>query len=78
MREFSIRLSSVPDVEAFVSISTSRNFTVSVSDGQQTVNGKSFMQMFCLDLTRHLRVFAECDDLGLYYLVEEMHRRISF
>lgn len=61
MHEFVIRLRSVPDVEEFVARSTACNFRVVVSDGQHLVNGSSFMQMFCLNLSAPLTVSAECD-----------------
>lgn len=61
MNEFVIRLRSVSEVEEFVSLATSRNFPVQVSDGQHVVNGSSFMQMFCLILSAPLTVIAECD-----------------
>ena len=50
MREFQIRLQSVQDVQEFVSLSTARSFPVIIRDACGKVNGKSFMEMFCLDL----------------------------
>ena len=60
MREFQVRLQSVQDVQEFVSLSTARSFPVAIRDTNNKVNGKSFMEMFCLTLTRPLRVTAEC------------------
>lgn len=77
MQEFIIRLGSVPDVENFVSISTSRDFRIQVSDGNQVVNGKSFMQMFCLDLSRHLSVTAECGEDQFSRLHEEINASLN-
>ena len=59
-REFMIRLGSVRDVEDFVRISTAQPFPIRLDDGQHRVNGKSFMELFCLVLTRPLRVSLEC------------------
>lgn len=73
MNEFMIRLCSVPDVENFVSFATSLNFKVFVSDGHQTVNGKSFMQMFCLDLSHPLTVTADCCEDTL----RQLHQRVT-
>lgn len=60
--EYMIHLGCVRDVEDFVSIATSQPFRVFLDDGQHRVNGKSFMEMFCLVLTRPLRVTAECSE----------------
>ena len=57
-----IRLGSVRDVEDFVKISTEKPYPVYLDDGRQRVNGKSFMEMFCLTLTRPLRVTLQCTD----------------
>ena len=62
MLEFLIRLHSVQDVQDFVSLSTAQPFRVDVTDGNYTANGKSFMEMFCLDFTRPLKVTASCSD----------------
>lgn len=62
MQEFIIRLSCVRDVEDFVSMATSKPYPVYLDDGKHKVNGKSFMEMFCLVLTHPLRVTAECSD----------------
>ncbi|MDD5864651.1 MAG: hypothetical protein PUD80_08480 [Firmicutes bacterium] len=60
MREFEVRLQSVLDVQEFVSLATARPFAVGIGDGSNQVNGKSFMEMFCLDLRRPLRVVVDC------------------
>ena len=60
MREFQVRLQSVQDVQEFVSLSTARGFPVIIRDANNKVNGKSFMEMFCLDSCGPLRVDADC------------------
>ena len=62
MREFQVRLHSVMDVQEFVSLSTSRAFPVTVREGSNSVSGKSFMEMFSLDLRQQLLVCVECSD----------------
>ena len=59
-KDFVIRLGSVRDVEEFVKLATAQPFPVYLNDGSHRINGKSFMEMFCLTLTRPLRVTAEC------------------
>ena len=60
--EFDIRLRSVQDVMSFVSIATSRKFPVSVGTTHHQVNGKSFMEMFCLNLKQAVTVTVDCSE----------------
>lgn len=62
MREFQIRLRSVQDVQEFVNRATERAFTVLVGDGHHQVDGKCFMEMFCLNFTQPLTATAECSE----------------
>ena len=54
MQEFEIRLRSVQDVQDFVALATTHSFPVLVSDDHHRVNGKSFMEMFCLNFSQLL------------------------
>ena len=58
--EFIIDLRSVRDVEEFVKLATAQPFPVYLNDGSHRINGKSFMEMFCLTLTLPLNVTADC------------------
>ena len=58
--EFQVRLTCVQDVLDFVTLATARPFPVSVGDRRHRVNGKSFMEMFCIDLRRRLTVTVDC------------------
>ena len=62
MQEFQIRLRSVKDVQDFVGIATAQPFTITVRDEHNKINGKSFMEMFCLNFRRPLRVVADCTE----------------
>ena len=62
MREFQVLLQSVQDVQEFVSLSTARPFPVTIRDSGNRVNGKSFMEMFCLNLCGPLWVAADCSE----------------
>lgn len=64
-KEFLIRLSSVREVEEFVNVATSQPFPVYLDDGAHRINGKSFMEMFCLSLTLPLRVIVNCPEAEL-------------
>ncbi len=60
MSEFVVHLGCVRDVEDFVRIATAQPFPVYLDDGAHRVNGKSFMEMFCLSLSQPLRLTADC------------------
>ena len=59
MQEFIIRLRSVRDVNDFVALAAPL-YRVSLTDGFRTVDGKSFMEIFCLRLSSPITVCAEC------------------
>ena len=62
MREFEIRIRSVQDIISFVDLATSRPFPVSVGNETHRVNGKSFMEMFCLNFSRPLKAVMDCSE----------------
>ena len=56
MQEFEIKLYCVQDVLGFVALATAQPFSVQVGSARHWVNGKSFMEMFALDLRIHQTV----------------------
>lgn len=74
MREFQVRLQSVQDVQEFVSLSTARAFPVIIRDANNRVNGKSFMEMFCLDLCSPLQVNVDCSEEELAAFCSDVGR----
>ena len=62
MKEFEIRIKSVQDVLSFVDLATSRPFAVLVGNDTHRVNGKSFMEMFCLNFARPLKATMDCSE----------------
>lgn len=74
MKEFWIRLNSMDDVEEFVALATSRAFPICVRDEQHKIRGGSFMEMFCLDFSRPLRVVAQCSDEELSELCADAQK----
>nr|MBQ8244592.1 hypothetical protein [Oscillospiraceae bacterium] len=77
MREFEIRLHSVQDVQDFVALATTRSFPVLVSDDHHRVNGKSFMEMFCLNLASRLEVLSDCSEWEFQQFLNEADRFLS-
>ena len=74
MKEFEIRLTCVQDVQEFVSIATSKPYPVYVRDYYMQVNGKSFMEMFCLHFAGALYAVVDCDDEQLALLKQDIAR----
>ena len=74
MQEFQVRLQSVLDVQEFVSLATARPFSVTIQDENNKVNGKSFMEMFCLDFNQPLRVVAQCSEEELEALCADAQK----
>ena len=58
--EFQVRLTCVQDVLDFVTLATARPFPISVGDRRHRVNGKSFMEMFCLDYSAPITARLDC------------------
>ena len=74
MREFAVHLRSVQDVQDFVNLSTTRPFTIRVSDGHHCVDAKSFMEMFTLNFTNRLQVLSEGYDWEFDQFVRDAGR----
>lgn len=62
MREFSIMIRSLQDVQDFVSITIGKSFDVQVGNDMQCIDGKDFMGMFSLDYRYPQRVRADCSE----------------
>ena len=59
--EFSVMLTSVADVKAFVDAATVYPHDVDVLAGRYVVNGKSIMGLFSIDLSRPVTIRLEQD-----------------
>ena len=62
MKEFYVTLRSVGDVKDFVALANIQPFEVTVGNEWHRVDGKSFMQMFCLNLSVPQQVCMDCSD----------------
>ena len=56
MNEFSIRLSSVEEINQFIRLATLCPCDVHISSGTQTANAKSYMGVFSLDFAGPVQV----------------------
>ena len=77
MREFQIRLSSVADVQEFVALATTRPFAVTIHDASNKIKGSSFMEMFCLDFSRPVRVVCDCTEEELEQFLADARRFLA-
>ena len=74
MLEFAIRLGSVQDVQDFVAVATTRPFAITVRDEHNKISADSFMELFCLNFTRPLRVCCDCSEADLEALQQDLAR----
>ena len=56
MKKLMIRLSTINDVKSFVNICAGYSFDIDLSSGRYTINAKSIMGIFSLDLGNPIAV----------------------
>ena len=71
MFEKTIMLKSFEDVKSFVDIACSKDYDIELMSGKYTVNAKSIMGVFSLDLTKPIVMVAHCD------MMAELARQIE-
>ena len=59
--ERTIVLGQIEDVKKFVNIAMTKNYDIDLTSGKYTVNAKSIMGIFSLDLTKPIVFLAHCD-----------------
>ncbi|MBQ7131475.1 MAG: HPr family phosphocarrier protein [Oscillospiraceae bacterium] len=65
MIEFNISINSVHAVKQFVETANRYDFDIDLSSGRYSIDGKSIMGIFSLDLEKPIKLTAhvdECDD----------------
>ena len=62
LKNFEVSLHSVSQVKDFVALANEQPFSLTVGTGRRSVNGKSFMQLFSLDLSKPLQVSMDCTE----------------
>ena len=77
MLEFAIRLHCVQDVQDFVDIAATRPFAITVRDDHNKISADSFMELFCLDFSRPLRVVCDCSQAELDQLCRDLDRFVA-
>ncbi len=61
MKKTTIKLTTINDVKAFVNVCTPCDFDIDLSSGRYTINAKSIMGIFSLDLASPLVVSVEAE-----------------
>lgn len=62
MIEKKIALTNIKDVKDFVNAANMCDFSIDLSSGRYTVDGKSIMGIFSLDLSKPITLIAYTDD----------------
>ena len=62
--EMCINICSFEDARALADLATAQPFRVWISDGRQTVDAKSLMCVFSLDLCKPLTLQLDCGEEG--------------
>ena len=62
-----IRLVTIADLYNFVAIAGKYDFDIELKSGRYTVDGKSIMGMFCLDLREELDLTAHTDSSNGFF-----------
>lgn len=62
MKSFQIKLSSIEDVRNFVNIISKYEVDMDLHSGRYTVDAKSLMGIFSLDLLKPIDFIIHCDD----------------
>ena len=71
MLEKVLLLDTIDSVREFVDIAASKDYDITLQSGRNTVNAKSIMGVFSLDLTKPVKMRADCK------LMAELARQIK-
>lgn len=67
MSSFQIKLNTINDIKAFVSVVNELEYEVDVCSGRYVVDGRSIMGLFALDLSKELTLRAYTPELEDVY-----------
>lgn len=71
MKEMMIKLETIKDVQTFVGIVERCPFSIDLSSGRYTVDAKSLMGIFSLDLMQPIKLIATEDDPEVFKQLEQ-------
>ena len=67
MKTTKIKLTSIKDVRDFVDIMTAQTIEIDLTSGRYTVDAKSIMGIFSLDLSKPIELNAHTDDADKFF-----------
>lgn len=67
MSKTTIKLDSIDDVKTFVSIVSMQDFDVDLVSGRYSIDAKSIMGIFSLDLSNSIQLVAHTDDAADFF-----------
>ena len=70
-------LGIVQEVQEFVDVATTKPFVIQVCDDSHRVNGKSFMEMFCLNFSHRLMAALDCAEWEFEQFRQEAQRFLA-
>ncbi len=66
MKEFVIKLNSMEEAKRFVNITSKYHFEIDVKSGRYTVNAKSLLGVFSIDLSREVIVEIHTEEYAKF------------
>ena len=75
MKTFNIIIPAVEDVKEFTDIAASCSFEINLVCERYVMDAKSIMGLFCLDLTKPIRVEADTEDEAAFHAFYEQVKR---
>lgn len=76
MIQFNVLINTIDNIKSFVSITEKQPFDVDVSFGKYTVDGKSIMGLFSLDVSKKLNVKCNCSKIDAATYLDGIGRYI--
>lgn len=77
MTECKVKLNSIADVKEFTSLANSRTFELDLVSGKYTVDAKSIMGIFSLDLTKSLVLVLHGSDEECKDFIDDAEKFIT-
>lgn len=62
MKEYNVKITTIDDVKKFVSTASKFDYDIELISGRYSIDAKSIMGIFSIDLSKELRLVAHSDD----------------
>lgn len=74
MEKLTINFTEIEDVENFIKIAEKYDFEITLSQGKYSVDGKSLMGIFSLDITKPIEILIDGKNQSVDTLVNEIQK----